>query len=357
MAASENSSTLPGASGESLTGPAARRPAHLDATGRFRTVARYALALCFVVVVLGAWVRLTDAGLGCPDWPGCYGKIVVPGGEAAEAAAAAYPERPLEVGKAWREMIHRYAAGALGLLVFALGWLAVRNRHTPGQPVVLPLFLCGLIIFQALLGMWTVTLLLKPLIVMAHLMGGMTTLAILGWLALPDRGDEPWVLGGLRFLGVLALLVTATQIALGGWVSTNYAALACPDFPTCQTRWVPDMDFATGFKPWHGLGIDYEGGVLHNSARVAIHVSHRIGAVITLLIVGWAALAFRRRSGTVALEKASVFVGLALAAQIAIGIAIVKLSLPLPLATAHNGMAALLLLSLVNLNKVAWRAN
>ncbi len=357
MATEDHTRTRPAAPEQPAVTSAAHRPAHPDATRRFRTVARWALALCFVVVVLGAWVRLTDAGLGCPDWPGCYGKIVVPGGEAAEAASAAYPERPLESGKAWREMIHRYAAGALGLLVFALGWMAVRNRRAPDQPVLLPLFLCGLIIFQALLGMWTVTLLLKPLVVMAHLMGGMTTLAILGWLALPDRRDEPWVLGSLRFLGVLALLVTATQIALGGWVSTNYAALACPDFPTCQTRWVPDMDFATGFTPWHGLGIDYEGGVLHNSARVAIHVTHRIGALVTLLIVGWAAIAFRTRSGTRSLESASVFVGLALVAQIAIGIAIVKLSLPLSLATAHNGMAALLLLSLVNLNKVAWRAN
>ena len=356
MATHEHSSlSIPERAAESRA-DAGNRASHPEATQRFRTVARYAVALCFVVVVLGAWVRLTDAGLGCPDWPGCYGKMVVPGGEAAEAASAAYPERPLETGKAWREMIHRYAAGALGLLVFALGWMAVRNRHAPGQPVFLPLFLCALIVFQALLGMWTVTLLLKPLVVMAHLMGGMTTLAILGWLSLPDRRDEPWVLGGIRFLGVLALLVTITQIALGGWVSTNYAALACPDFPTCQTRWVPDMDFATGFKPWHGLGIDYEGGVLHNSARVAIHVTHRIGAVVTLLVVGWAAIAFRRRSGTPALEKAAVLVGVALAAQIVIGIAIVKLSLPLPLATAHNGMAALLLLSLVNLNKVAWRA-
>ncbi len=343
-------------SAEAMSAPVYQRPAHLDAIQRFRNVARVALILCLVVVVLGAWVRLTDAGLGCPDWPGCYGKLLVPGGEAADAASAAFPERPLESGKAWREMIHRYAAGVLGLLVFTLAVLAVRNRKAPGQPVLLPLFLCGLIVFQALLGMWTVTLLLKPLIVMAHLMGGMTTLALLGWLAFPDRSSEPWVLSGLRFLGVLALLVTSAQIALGGWVSTNYAALACPDFPTCQTRWVPDMDFATGFKPWHGLGIDYEGGVLHNSARVAIHVAHRVGAVVTLLVVGWAVIAIRRRSGTPRLERAALFVGIALAAQISLGIAIVKLSLPLALATAHNGVAALLLLSLVNLNKVAWRA-
>ncbi len=328
----------------------------------FRNVARVAFLLCLVVVVLGAWVRLTDAGLGCPDWPGCYGQLVAPGEEHAESAAAVWPERPLDTGKAWREMIHRYAAGLLGILVFALAIMGWRNRRDPRQPVKTPLFLAALIIFQALLGMWTVTLLLKPLVVMAHLMGGMATLAILAWLALPSLADE----GGanlaaqskrFRRLSVLALVVVGLQIALGGWVSTNYAALACPDFPTCQTRWWPEMDFVGGFDPWHGLGIDYEGGILHNSARVAIHVTHRIGAIVALLVIGFAALwAWRSRPSPRA-RTAGTLVMAALIAQIVLGIVMVLTSLPLALAVAHNGVAALLLVSLVNLNKVAWRAN
>jgi heme a synthase len=323
----------------------------------FRTVARIAFVLCFVVVVLGAWVRLTDAGLGCPDWPGCYGQLVVPAGERADAASAAFPERPLESGKAWREMIHRYAAGALGLLVLALAVVAWRRRSDPGQPVATPLFLTVLVLFQALLGMWTVTLLLKPAIVTLHLIGGMSTLALLAWLALPSRVAQPDGGALFRGLAVLALIVAGAQITLGGWVSTNYAALSCPDFPRCQGHWWPTMDFGTGFKVWHGLGVDYEGGVLHNSARVAIHVTHRLGAVVALLVIGFAALWARRRAPSPEGRLAGAAVGVALLAQVLLGIVMVKLSLPLWIAVAHNGLAALLLVSIMNLNKVAWRAN
>ena len=328
----------------------------------FRTVARVALVLCLVVVVLGAWVRLTDAGLGCPDWPGCYGQLVAPPQEQAEAVTQAWPDRPLDTGKAWREMIHRYAAGILGLLVFTLAVMAWRNRRDPAQPLKAPLFLAGLIVFQALLGMWTVTLLLKPLVVMAHLLGGMATFAMLTWLALPSRTDEKGAhlaaqSRRFRRLAALALVVTGLQIALGGWVSTNYAALSCPDFPTCQTRWWPDMDFIGGFDPWHGLGIDYEGGILPNNARVAIHVTHRIGALVTLIVVGFAALWAWRRVPSPRASTAGALVTAALLTQVALGVAMVLASLPLPMAVAHNGVAALLLASLVNLNKVAWRAN
>jgi len=328
----------------------------------FRTIARVAFVLCLVVVVLGAWVRLTDAGLGCPDWPGCYGQLVAPPQEDADAVTQAWPERPLDTGKAWREMVHRYAAGILGLLVFTLAVMAWRNRRDPVQPLKTPLFLAGLIVFQALLGMWTVTLLLKPLVVMAHLVGGMTTLAMLAWLALPSRTDEKGAhlaaqSRRFRRLAALALLVTGLQIALGGWVSTNYAALSCPDFPTCQTRWWPDMDFIGGFDPWHGLGIDYEGGILPNNARVAIHVTHRIGAIVTLLVVGFAALWAWRRVPSPRASTAGALVVAALVTQVALGVAMVLASLPLPMAVAHNAVAALLLVSQVNLNKVAWRAN
>jgi len=312
----------------------------------FRTLAKIAVILCLVVVVLGAWVRLTDAGLGCPDWPGCYGEMIVPEGAGADDA---WPERPLESGKAWREMIHRYVAGALGLLILALAVIAWTRKSRPGEPVVLPTVLLGLVIFQALLGMWTVTLLLKPLVVTAHLLGGMTTLALLFWLARrpasPAQPAEP----GLKRFALVGLVVLAVQIFLGAWTSTNYAALACPDFPTCQNSFWPAMDFVSGFDPWHGLGIDYEGGILHNSARVAIHVTHRIGAVVTLAVLLWLAI---RAAKNNALGTAAGLIMGGVVLQFMVGIIMVVTHLPLPLAVAHNGIAALLLLAVINLNKV-----
>lgn len=312
----------------------------------FRTLAKIAVILCLIVVVLGAWVRLTDAGLGCPDWPGCYGEMIVPEGAGADDA---WPERPLESGKAWREMIHRYVAGALGLLILALAVIAWTRKSRPGQPVVLPTVLLGLVIFQALLGMWTVTLLLKPLVVTAHLLGGMTTLALLFWLArrpaVPAQPPEP----ALRGFALFGLVVLAVQIFLGAWTSTNYAALACPDFPTCQNSFWPTMDFVSGFDPWHGLGIDYEGGILHNSARVAIHVTHRIGAVVTLAVLLWLAI---RAAKNNALGTAAGLIMGGVVLQFMVGIIMVVTHLPLPLAVAHNGIAALLLLAVINLNKV-----
>ena len=317
----------------------------------FDKLARVAVVLCLCVVVLGAWVRLTDAGLGCPDWPGCYGELLVPDDP---ASAAAWPERPLETGKAWREMIHRYAAGALGIMVLALAVTAWRQRREPGQPVVLPTFLLGLIVFQALLGMWTVTLLLKPLVVMLHLLGGMTTLAILFWLARKPEALGTPADAGLRRFALLGLVILGLQIALGGWVSTNYAALACPDFPTCQGRWWPTMDFVTGFDPWHGIGIDYEGGILNNAARVAIHFTHRLGAVVAAIVLGLLAWRARQHPG---LAGAAGWLAAMLAAQLVLGVVMVMTQLPLSLATAHNGVAALLLLAVVNLNRVVRHAN
>ena len=215
----------------------------------FYRLAWVALVLTFVVVVLGAYVRLSHAGLGCPDWPGCYGRLLdVPDrADQIAVANAAYPHRPVEPAKAWKEMIHRYCAGALGLLILALAALAWRNRRQSDQPVALPLALLGLVTFQSVLGMWTVTWQLKPLIVMAHLLGGLTTLGLLAWLVLCQRQgggagatDEN---RALRPLALLGLMLLAGQIALGGWTSANYAALACPDFPTCQAHWWPPLDF------------------------------------------------------------------------------------------------------------------
>ncbi len=307
------------------------------------------LALC--VVVLGAWVRLSDAGLGCPDWPGCYGHLDVPRVEAeVDAANQAWPERPVDAAKAWKEMLHRYVAGALGLLIAAIAAVAIRRRRR-GVPIGLPLALAGLVIFQALLGMWTVTLLLKPLIVLAHLLGGLTLLAMLAWLALahapriPPMPHPRW----LSRFAVLALVVLGIQITLGGWTSTNYAALACPDLPTCQGEWWPETDFDSAFVPWHGLGIDYEGGILDGPARTAIHLAHRLGAIVAALVIGALAIACAWPGRSPALRRAGGALGLLLCLQLGLGLANVAWLLPLPVATAHNGGAALLLLALVAL--------
>ncbi len=322
----------------------------------FRRLALLGAFLAFCVVVLGAYVRLNHAGLGCPDWPGCYGHLT-PAGAAqnADSVNAAYPDRPLEVGKAWKEMLHRYLASSLGLVILALAFLAWRNRKDPRQPTALPLALVGLVIFQGLLGMWTVTLLLKPLIVTAHLVGGLSTMSLLWWLALhPTRTTRPAAEAGLRRLAVIALGVLAMQILLGGWVSTNYSAVACPDFPTCQRSFWPDMDFRDAFVLWRGLGIDYEGGVLDAPARVAIHVTHRLGALVTALVLGFTALRAIRRASSRAVRMAGGAVAAALVTQLILGPVMVLETFPLPLATAHNAVAALLLLSTVALLRFLW---
>ncbi len=318
--------------------------------GRRRSYARLALVatvLALVVVVLGAYVRLSDAGLGCPDWPGCYGGIAVPSGADAARASEAFPERPLEAGKAFKEMLHRYFAGALGVVILLLAVLAWRRREA--LDVRLPVLLVALVTFQALLGMWTVTLLLKPVIVMAHLLGGFATLALLWWLTLRHR-DPPVAIdaGGLKPLAVTALVVLVGQIALGGWTSSNYAALACVDFPTCRNAWWPQgMDYGEAFVLWRGLGVDYEGGVLADGARVAIHFTHRLGAVVTTFVLASLALTAIAMRPSRAIMRAGIAVAVLLAIQVALGIGNVVLSLPLGVATAHNGVAALLLLSVV----------
>jgi cytochrome c oxidase assembly protein subunit 15 len=308
--------------------------------------------LGLVVVVLGAYVRLSDAGLGCPDWPGCYGHLVLPGDTATRATAqSAFPDRELEAGKAWREMIHRYAATSLGIAIVLVAVLALLNRRSARQPVVLPLLLLGVVIFQGMLGMWTVTLLLKPLIVMGHLLGGLTTVGLLLWLILEDRQRNsdrqarraPWPV-------VAGLVVLVCQIALGGWTSSNYAALACPDVPTCQGQWWPaQANFAEGFVLWRGLGTNYEFGVLDAPSRVAIHYTHRLGALLTLTVLVSVALWVRRRSAVPAVRTAAALVLGIVVLQVSVGIGIVWFGMPLPLATSHNAVAAILLLAVINL--------
>jgi cytochrome c oxidase assembly protein subunit 15 len=322
----------------------------------FRRLCLVATLVALCVVVMGAWVRLSHAGLGCPDWPGCYGHLTV--GEAVENAQhanAAFPERPLEPEKALKEMIHRYFASGLGLLIIGIAVVAWVNRRDPAQPMRLPGLLVALVVFQGLLGMWTVTLLVKPLIVTAHLVGGLATLSLLWWLALRvDRTTRPPGERGLRRLALVGLLVLAVQILLGGWVSTNYSALACPDFPTCQRSFWPDMDFKDAFVLWRGLGIDYEGGVLDHPARVAIHFVHRIGAVITALVLGFLAWRAIRNGQSRAVRLAGTAVAVLLVVQWTVGPVMVLEALPLELATLHNGVAALLLLSVVALLRFLW---
>ena len=318
-----------------------------------RRLALAAAILAFAVISLGAFVRLSDAGLGCPDWPGCYGHWLGVPEESHEQLAAnqVFPERPVNTGKAWKEMIHRYFAGTLGLLILAIFLYAWRKEMRHRQSPILPTVLLATVGLQAALGMWTVTLLLKPVIVTLHLLGGMTTLALLLTLLLRDAGTAPasnlplW----LRPLAAMMLLLIIAQIALGGWVSSNYAALACPDFPLCQGQWRPPMDFAQGFTLHRELGYGGDGRLLSAEALTAIHWAHRIGALMVLLAGGTLGLALIRGSWPGGRFWGWLLLGL-LALQIGLGIANVLLSLPLPLAVAHNLGAAGLLSAALAIN-------
>jgi len=317
----------------------------------FRMLCLFGTVLALCVIVLGAYVRLSHAGLGCPDWPGCYGHLTA--GQAADnhqAVNAAYPDRPVEYAKALKEMLHRYLAATLGFVILIIGALAWRNRQDSMQPVRMPLVVVGLVVFQGLLGMWTVTLLLKPAIVSAHLIGGLTTMALLWWMSLQTtRRSRPKSEDSLRRWAVIGMVVLVAQILLGGWVSTNYSAVACPDFPTCQRSFWPTMDFKDAFVLWRGLGIDYEGGVLDHPARVAIHFTHRIGAIVAALVLGFVAWKAMRTSQSSGVRTAGTALAATLVTQLMVGPLMVIKTFPLPLATAHNAMAALLVLSMVAL--------
>ena len=325
----------------------------------FLRISFVAALLALVVIVLGAYVRLSDAGLGCPDWPGCYGKLLAPTAAPDVAAAnKAFPEQPVESPKAWKEMIHRYFASTLGLFILALAGIAWKQRKTLGQQVKLPLLLVVLVCFQGALGMWTVTLLLKPAIVTLHLLGGMLTLALLWWTMLvhwqnkihQDKGDiRLTVTPMVKRWALLALVVVYCQIALGGWTSTNYVALHCWDLPTCQGQWLPPTDFKEGFTLWREVGVNYEGGVLSREAGTAVHLTHRIGAVITFFVVGGLSLALFF-SGSQAGRRFGGLIAFALCAQVSLGLLNILLVLPIAIAVAHNGGAAVLLLSLVTVN-------
>jgi cytochrome c oxidase assembly protein subunit 15 len=337
-----------------------------------------ATLFAFVVVVLGAYTRLTDAGLGCPDWPGCYGQLV-PQVDATNPL--------INTTKAWTEMIHRYLAGSLGIVIFALAFFIIKNKSGfKKQSRILALATSGLVIFQALLGMWTVTLKLFPAVVMAHLMGGLATLSLLWWLNLTLQSHNTalyknnfpffrWPnslrsnIGSLksksyfctkphalRMWGVIGLIMLIIQIFLGGWTSANYAALVCLDFPFCDNF---NQNLGLNFQPsnifgafnFTAVGIDGSQGIpLSHTARITIHMLHRIGALLTTLIIGWLGLLAWMRSQNKSIRTVSIVMAALLIIQIFLGITNILAKLPLVIAVAHNAVAALLLLSVVTLN-------
>ncbi|NVK42891.1 MAG: COX15/CtaA family protein [Oceanospirillaceae bacterium] len=310
-----------------------------------------AVLLALVVVMLGGWTRINDAGLGCPDWPGCYGHIVLPGSEEAlERAQTLYPDQPLLAHKGWIEMVHRYVAGTLGLLVMTLSVAGWRRRKLDGYPTFLSIALLGLVVVQALFGMWTVTLKLLPVVVTLHLLGGLLILSGLTLLRFrlrrfyrssgaditPEREGRNWVLA--------ALIVVFLQIALGGWTSANYAGWACTDWLKCETADAPSLDFAGGFALTLETGPNYQGGHLPREGRAAIQMTHRAGAMLVLLVV----MAMIWRLAAAGWSKGPLLtVAALLCGQIALGVANIVYAVPIPLAMAHHGGAVLLLLSLV----------
>ncbi|RDV24843.1 heme A synthase [Alteromonas aestuariivivens] len=303
--------------------------------------------LALTVIILGAYTRLTDAGLGCPDWPGCYGHLTVPQSDAQLASAeAAFPTRPVDAHKAWNEMIHRYFAGTLGLFILAISILALRHRNT-GQPLKLPVFLLLLVCFQAALGMWTVTLNLLPVVVMGHLLGGF---AVLSCLFLLYLRITPGVLTtevnpvpiSLALLGLGILVV---QIALGGWTSANYASMACTELPVCEGQWWSQLDFSGAFSVPDAH--NYEFGAHDYQERMTMHIVHRVGALVTFAYLLWLAVRLISSRSAPAFQAAGKMLLVVLCVQVALGISNVMFSLPLPVAVAHNAVAACLLLVMV----------
>ena len=314
---------------------------------RYRRLIGVTLVLTFALIMLGAYVRLTDAGLGCPDWPGCYGTLSPYHAEEHIARAVEVQggeHGPVSMGKAWREMIHRYFAQLLGVLIIAIAVIAWRKREVLRQSPVLPVTLVGVVVLQGVFGMWTVTLLLKPAIVTGHLIGGLLTLSLLLLLWLRQTPRPRYVdaepVANLYTATVIGVVLLAAQIFLGGWTSTNYAALACPDLPTCRGRWWPPMDFVNAFHFVRELGHTRDGELLSQEALTAIHVMHRLGAVIVALYVGWLGWRARRTEGVQRLGAAVLAM---LVVQWLLGLSNVHFSLPLAVAVLHNGGAALLL--------------
>ncbi|MCY3860008.1 MAG: COX15/CtaA family protein [Gammaproteobacteria bacterium] len=301
----------------------------------YLTIAAFLLGL--LVVVLGAYTRLVDAGLGCPDWPGCYGFLTVPQSEVDIAMAnERFPEMPLEADKAWPEMVHRYAATLLGIVILAILFTAIVKK----SPLAYPILLTVLVIAQGIFGAWTVTLKLWPQVVTAHLLGGFATVALLGFYLIKQKVVLPIDLPNSAYrVALIVFCVLVIQIALGGWTSSNYAALACPDFPLCHGQVIPDMAWFRGFNIFQDIGPNYLGGELSNDARIAIQFSHRLVALVLTAITIWL---ITRLQGNV-----RWLLGVVLATQFALGVSNVWFDLPLAVATLHNFGALVYLLVIV----------
>ncbi len=318
----------------------------------FRKISLFGVILALLVIVVGAYVRLSDAGLGCPDWPGCYGKSVLSASPEFKAdAAAAFPENPLDTAKAWKEMSHRYLAGLLGLIALILPVLAWLAKPQSRKAFAWSLALLIIIVGQAALGMWTVNLKVMPIVVSSHLLLGFITLWILVWIYLhshPQLKRRPQRLGPTLLTGV-AILVLLLQIGLGGWVSSNYAALACVDFPRCNGAWLPDADFGGALNLWHGL-VSGDASILPAAAQIAVHWLHRLGALISFVLLTLVMLSATAEENPKPLRRAGVWLSLLLLVQIGLGIFTIKHDLPLWSAVAHNAFAALLMLPLLLIN-------
>lgn len=317
----------------------------------YRRLTLFATLFALIVVSFGAYTRLTDSGLGCPDWPGCYGTLSVPESiDQIEKAQAVYPDSPVEVEKAWIEMIHRYIAGILGVMILVIAFMSIKLRDQINYSLKWPFFLLGLVIFQAALGMWTVTLLLKPAVVSSHLLGGMTVLGILTFLMHRNYGTHRENFVSNRFERKIirfSLVLLFIQIALGGWTSTNYAALACTDYPTCHGTLIPEMDFSNAFTIFRELGVTSLGEPLSLEALHAIQWVHRVGAIVLLFYLLFVAYILRVNQGFNMWKNVLILV---ISLQFIIGIANLLLHLPIVLATLHNLGAALLVVILVGIN-------
>ncbi len=315
------------------------------------------LVFTLCVILMGAYTRLSDAGLGCPDWPGCYGMIKVPSQNHELAQALdSFPEHQVEQEKAWLEMIHRYIAATLGLLVLMILVICLKNKTTPKK---LPTFIALLILFQAALGMWTVTMKLMPVVVMSHLIGGFTLMSLL--LLLYLRTKPLRIPGGdsrarkLAPLAAAALGVLTLQVILGGWTSSNYAALACTSLPICEGDWYNNLRLMQAFNPFQGAHDSYEFGVLDYASRMTIHVTHRFGAIVTAAVLLWLAYKLQTQSRTPQLKRAAQLLFLLLCLQVGLGISNVVLHLPLGIAVSHNAGAVFLIMNLVFINYALWR--
>lgn len=321
-----------------------------------KKLALFATLFALIVVILGAFTRLTHAGLGCPDWPGCYGFFQIPTEQHhIDTANQLYPDQPYQFEKAWPEMVHRYFAGTLGLLVLALAVISWRSRDK--FAIKHSTFLLVLVVFQAALGMWTVTLKLHPSVVMGHLLGGFSTLSLLAALTARYhfRFSLPISIAqSLQYKKIIlvTLIICALQVALGGWTSANYAAMVCHELPICQGSWLVEGDFINGFQMWGREAATYEFGILEQEARIAIHASHRIGAfVATFALLVLIYQLFKQTSSALLKQFAMVLSGLLLV-QILLGVNNVVSQLPLANAVAHNAVGALLILCLVSLYAV-----